>query len=150
MVSSATMMSSVQRLLETLQQTNDAKSRQFLKTVGKVFEQTCLNGHELRKFSRLEETKRGKVKYCESCDKNIAVGETYMRCDRNFCDSNYCKGCVGCPLGHQVYVCQLKKPLKDTNCMTCNKPCLVEGQTHVRVCLECKRPVCFTNCSSKL
>ena len=56
---------------------------------------------------------------CYSCGDQILVGKSYMRCDESeeFCDSYYCKRCVGCPKGHMVALCRLKEAMEPTPCV---------------------------------
>lgn len=88
--------------------TNDPDAATFFEQIGRIMEQTCSNGHKLEVIKNKISTVERK---CDSCQGFIEPLETFMRCDSTYCKTTYCTDCVGCPDGHLVYECQLKKPL---------------------------------------
>lgn len=90
---------------------NDPEYLAFLAKFIDIVHLTCRNGHELRRRRRQSVMvstnglfKHQEERKCFSCGDQILVGKCYMRCDESddFCDSYYCKRCVGCPKGHLV------------------------------------------------
>ena len=91
---------------------HNLKRQAFMAKMGILFEPTCNNGHNLKRFER-----RGGGDYsksnivCDSCSEPISKDEMYLKCEKKACKTKYCQRCVGCPKGHKVAMFRLVEPL---------------------------------------